>query len=376
MKIFETVSSKKIKIILIPLTFIFINWGGTGHKIINEKAVLSFPVAMSYYNTWQSGLGSHASDADSRKSSDPNEAPKHYIDIDNYPSFVSSGYINQNFDSLVAIHGYSFVLDQGILPWAILTTMDSLTQQFARGDMSKALLTAADLGHYVGDGHMPLHITRNYNGQYSGQSGIHSRYESNMINRYSSQINYSGRTLNYVNERSNYVFQMLYENYNYVDTLLAADLTAKSTAGNTSSDLYYSTLWNLTKNFTIHLFSNASSRLAELIYTCWIDGGSPNVTGVKEFDFLPQFELYQNYPNPFNPSTVISYQLSASGYVELKIFDVLGNEVAMLIDNEWRETGYHNYQLLIINYQLPSGIYFYSLTAGEFTATKKFVFLK
>ncbi len=94
-------------------------------------------------------------------------------------------------------------------------------------------------------------------------------------------------------------------------------------------------------------------------------------------DITPtEFVLYQNYPNPFNPSTVISYQLSASSYVELKIFDVLGNEVAMLIDNEWRETGYHNYQLLIINYQLPSGIYFYSLTAGEFTATKKFVFLK
>ncbi len=89
-----------------------------------------------------------------------------------------------------------------------------------------------------------------------------------------------------------------------------------------------------------------------------------------------EFALFQNYPNPFNPSTVISYQLSASSYVSLKIFDVLGNEVATLIDNEWKEAGYNNYQLSIMNYQLPSGVYFYQLRAGNILENKQMMFLK
>ncbi len=95
---------------------------------------------------------------------------------------------------------------------------------------------------------------------------------------------------------------------------------------------------------------------------------------------INSFQLHQNYPNPFNPSTVISYQLSASSNVVLKIFDVLGNEIATLIDNEFKEAGYHNYQLFPdasgFNYQLPSGIYFYQLRAGDFVQTKKMILLR
>ncbi len=111
--------------------------------------------------------------------------------------------------------------------------------------------------------------------------------------------------------------------------------------------------------------------------------GTENFSDVVEkiFENLPkEFRLYQNYPNPFNPSTVISYQLSASGNVSLKIFDVLGNEVATLIDNEWKEAGV--YEVVFPNVEtghapsLPSGIYFYKLIAGNFSATKKMILLR
>ncbi len=96
-----------------------------------------------------------------------------------------------------------------------------------------------------------------------------------------------------------------------------------------------------------------------------------------EISQLPkEFYLFQNYPNPFNPSTVISYQLAASSNVTLKIYDILGNEVATLIDNEWKEAGFYNFQLTTNNYQLTTGVYFYRLQAGDFSATKKFVLLK
>jgi hypothetical protein len=368
-----------LKIFVILSSLLFINWGNTGHRIINRSAVLFFPESMSYFLSWENELGNHASDADYRKSNDPTEGPKHYIDIDNYPEFVSNGYIHQNFDSLTAKHGYNFVMDQGILPWAILETVDSLSSQLQREDYDLALLTAADLGHYVADAHMPLHITRNYNGQYTGQSGIHSRFESNMINRYSSQINYSGFPVQFISSADDFVFQFIYENYAYVDSVLQADLKAKAVAGNTNSDLYYQTLWNDSKDFTVHLFSKASERLASLIYTAWINAGSPNITGVEEFSFIQDFMLSQNYPNPFNPTTTIAYTLKEKSSVSLTVYDILGRELEVLV-NTTQDAGEYKVPFSIGSFgnasQYASGVYIYKLNVKGKIFVKKMLLTK
>lgn len=88
-----------------------------------------------------------------------------------------------------------------------------------------------------------------------------------------------------------------------------------------------------------------------------------------------EFKLFQNYPNPFNPITVISYQLSGNSKVSLKLFDVLGNEVAVLVDGE-QDAGYYNFELGSVTFNLTSGVYFYRLQAGEFIAVKKLVLMK
>jgi hypothetical protein len=89
-----------------------------------------------------------------------------------------------------------------------------------------------------------------------------------------------------------------------------------------------------------------------------------------------EYRLEQNYPNPFNPSTKISWQLPISSWVTLKIFDALGREVETLV-NEYQNSGNHStFYPSGINSTLPSGIYFYQLTAGEFVETKKMMFLK
>ena len=90
---------------------------------------------------------------------------------------------------------------------------------------------------------------------------------------------------------------------------------------------------------------------------------------------INQYSLSQNTPNPFNPSTQINYQLAANSFVTLKIYDVLGNEVATLV-NEWKEAGSYNAQFTTSGKQLASGMYFYTLTAGKFTDTKKFILMK
>jgi hypothetical protein len=107
-------------------------------------------------------------------------------------------------------------------------------------------------------------------------------------------------------------------------------------------------------------------------YKCDWDGET-GLDNENETQFA--FKLDQNYPNPFNPSTVINYQLPVSSLVSLKVYDVLGNEVAILV-NEEKTAGLYNVQFTMNNVQLSSGIYFYQLKAGAFVQSKKMVLLR
>lgn len=97
-------------------------------------------------------------------------------------------------------------------------------------------------------------------------------------------------------------------------------------------------------------------------------------SSIDDMDFSPNnFELSQNYPNPFNPSTKINYEISSRENVELKVFDILGNEVAMLV-NEVQSPG--KYEIEFKGSNLPSGVYFYRLLSGTFSQVRKMILLK
>ncbi|WP_290661937.1 S8 family serine peptidase [Ignavibacterium sp.] len=100
---------------------------------------------------------------------------------------------------------------------------------------------------------------------------------------------------------------------------------------------------------------------------------------VGDRTLVTEFKLYDNYPNPFNPNTKISWQSPVSGWQTLKVYDVLGNEVATLVD-EYREAGRYEVEFNAVETRrgvsLPSGIYFYRLTAGSFTEVKKMILSK
>jgi len=86
-----------------------------------------------------------------------------------------------------------------------------------------------------------------------------------------------------------------------------------------------------------------------------------------------EYRLGQNYPNPFNPTTSIQYAISSRQFVTLKVYDVLGNEVAILV-NEEKQVG--SYEIEFDGSVLTSGIYFYKLQTGDFVETKKMVLMK
>ncbi|MBK7632630.1 MAG: T9SS type A sorting domain-containing protein [Ignavibacteriales bacterium] len=107
------------------------------------------------------------------------------------------------------------------------------------------------------------------------------------------------------------------------------------------------------------------------------NGGVTFIEDEKNSTQPQEFLLQQNYPNPFNPSTKISWQSPVSSWQTVKIYDILGNEVATLV-NEYRQAGNYevDFESTVGNHQLANGVYFYRLQAGEFVETKKMVLLK
>ncbi|MDZ7766498.1 MAG: T9SS type A sorting domain-containing protein [Melioribacteraceae bacterium] len=104
-----------------------------------------------------------------------------------------------------------------------------------------------------------------------------------------------------------------------------------------------------------------------------LDAMSHNVTGVDDEETLVDYSLEQNYPNPFNPTTVINYSVPLESKVKLIVYDVLGKEIAKLV-NEEKSAG--SYKVEFDASSLSSGIYFYTLTAGNFSETRKMMLLK
>lgn len=103
------------------------------------------------------------------------------------------------------------------------------------------------------------------------------------------------------------------------------------------------------------------------------NGGVVSGIPSNQIQIPSEYLLMQNYPNPFSPSTEISYQLSTASFIMLKVYDVLGREVKSLV-NENQNAGF--YKIEFNAGSLPSGIYFYRITAGKFSALKKCVLIK
>ena len=105
------------------------------------------------------------------------------------------------------------------------------------------------------------------------------------------------------------------------------------------------------------------------------NGGVTFIEEENNFTQPKEFLLYQNYPNPFNPSTSIQYAISNTQFVTLKVYDLLGREVATLV-NEEKTAGSYEIEFGVKSLELSSGIYFYKLQAGDFVETKKMILLK
>jgi hypothetical protein len=355
-------------------------WGAGAHKFVNSNAVMHLPPSMAQLAGQQSFLGEHASDADYRKSADTAEGPKHFLDLEMYPDFRN---LPPDLGLLVTQYGWATVKANGLLPWATVWAYDSLTAQLRRRDWGKAYQTAADLGHYLADAQQPLHCTVNYDGAQTGNNGIHSRYETGMINFAQAQLTVVPGTVRYVSDPHTFILGYMVRANGFVDSIMQADNLAKAASGWTGSgqvsSTYYAALWQHTRHFTQPLLQEATVILASLWYSAWVDAGL-NTTVVEGLSARTPFTLRQNYPNPFNPTTVVRFdfpgvrgQGPGASQVKLVVFDLLGREVAVLM-NEKKEPG--NYEVRFDASGLPSGTYLYRLQVEGNVETKKLTLVR
>ncbi|NUN69602.1 MAG: T9SS type A sorting domain-containing protein [Bacteroidetes bacterium] len=355
-------------------------WGSVGHRIINKNAVLQLPPTMQRFITDSAFLRIHSTDADTRRTSDTamfSEQYRHYLDVDEYPDFHN---LDRSFDTLVQKFGWMRVKENGTNPWTTVTVMDSLTKQLKRGDWTAALQSAADLGHYVGDPHQPLHATVNYDGQLTNNKGIHSRYETTMLGRFQGELVFTKDSLTYVDDVYGYAFSYILESNALIDSIFRADSIAKAVSGYTGSGTapaqYYDTLWKYTSRITRQQIRLASARLASLWYTAWVNAGL--IAGPQSVQRLPggipaEFELYQNHPNPFNPSTTIGFAVAKQGHVHMEIVTMDGRLITRLID-ETLEPG--TYSARWNGSAFASGTYLCRVQMGGRTLTKKLLLTK
>jgi endo-1,4-beta-xylanase len=169
-------------------------------------------------------------------------------------------------------------------------------------------------------------------------------------------------------------------NYHALDSLISYANTLKQYEYTTGSWSNFATALVSTKNAIAQNYSASISAATALgdaknSLKAAIDGLVKIVISVKSLngENLKTFSLSQNYPNPFNPTTTISYQLPMDNYVTLKIYDLMGREIATLFDG-FRQAG--NYIIIFDGSKLTSGVYFYKLKAGIFSDFKRLVLMK
>lgn len=133
-------------------------------------------------------------------------------------------------------------------------------------------------------------------------------------------------------------------------------------------DLTFSAPGHYTKTVTGVYVKNDSTTIRDVLLSPLSSGISKNGNGIPS-----EYKLYQNYPNPFNPATTINYDLPAGGFVRLVVYDILGKEIDVLV-NEKQNTG--KYKVIWDASNYPSGMYFYKLMTDNYSETKKMVFVK
>lgn len=286
-------------------------WGFFAHRKINEQAVYILPSEISgFYRQNMHLIIKNAVLPDKRRFINPSEAPRHYIDIDHYGD---SAVYNMPMIWKKAIEKYTedTLKAYGIAPWHISLLKYQLTEAFREQCFEDIIRISTDLGHYVADINVPLHTTENYNGQLTGQKGIHAFWESRLPELFFEEYNLFGLEAEYIMNTPELLRKHLIRAHLAMDSVLKFEriLSAKyeedkkyefERKGKGIVKAYsrdYSREYHDMLNGMVERQMRAAIfMLASIWYTSWVDAGQPNLPVQK---FSAEISLSKIIPGLF-----------------------------------------------------------------------------
>lgn len=262
---------------------------------------------INFYKTGSRYVIEHAVDPDKRRYIDTLEAPKHYLDVENYENNIDS--IPAKWTTALAKYGEKKLNTSGIVPWQIERTYYSLVSAFKSRDSLKILKYSADLGHYIGDAHVPLHTTHNHNGQLTKQHGIHAFWESRIPELFAGRYNLLiGRAI-YIENPLKAAWVILKQSHAAVDTVLRfeAELNLSFSAdqkysfsrrGNSIlkqySSAYAKTYQDKMKGMVEKRMRAAILSVGSFWYSAWVDAGQPILKNLVKIDLTSEEKKQSN----------------------------------------------------------------------------------
>ncbi len=278
--------------ILISTSFLITSfWGFYAHHKINRLAVFTLPPEMiGFYKKNIEFITEAAVNPDRRRFVMPEEAPRHYIDIDH---FGDSGiYTMPRFwNDAVKKYGEDTLTAYGILPWHINRMYYRLKDAFLVKDPEAILRISAELGHYLADAHVPLHTTENHNGQLTGQEGIHAFWESRLPELFSDNYDFFVGRATYITNTQLEVWKAIESAHLAMDSVLIFErnLSIKwdekkisfETKGKQTIKVYsqpYSKAYHtLLSGMVERQMRGSIKMIGDFWYTAWVDAGQPDL---------------------------------------------------------------------------------------------------
>ena len=272
------------------------SWGFFGHKRINRMAVFTLPPDMvGFYKDHIEFVTEHAVDPDKRRYSADGEAPRHYIDIDHFVHGDENTFevVPRKWDDAVEKFTEDTLQAYGIVPWHVDKMVKRLTYAFKDQNLDRILRTSSDLGHYVGDMHVPLHTTENYNGQFTNQKGIHGFWESRLPELKAEEYEFWVGRATYVDYPLDLIWKKVEESHLALDSVLGfeAELTKsfptdkKYSYENRGAMLVqtyseeFSTAYHARLNGMVERRMRSSVQtLGSFWYTAWVNAGQPDLS--------------------------------------------------------------------------------------------------
>jgi len=257
-------------------------WGLEVHRFITDRAIDLLPDAIRpFYQKHRAFIVERSVDPDLwRNAGWAEEPPRHFVDLDAYgkPPF---GELPREYDRAVERYGREFVERNGTLPWRASEIYGQLRRNFElqkKGvpgySLENIKFYSAILAHYVEDGHVPFHAVLNYDGQLTGQHGIHSRFETDLVLRHVKDLRLAPPPVVPVTDARMYLFDVLQASFPHVETILAADKAA--VAGRDEYDEgYFAVMYRDTRPIIEQRLSAAIGGVASAIAGAWEAGGRP-----------------------------------------------------------------------------------------------------